>query len=301
MLKLRIVSRNSPLAIAQAEIVKQEIYELYPETAVEIIGITTAGDKILDKTLDKIGGKGLFIKELQHCLINGEADLAVHSLKDVPMSQTSEFIIPAVLKRIDVTDCFVSNAYDKLDNLPSGAVVGTSSARRIALLKHYYPLLEVKMLRGNVQTRLAKLDSGGYDGIILASAGLKRLGLEHRIRQSLDTKLFVPAIGQGALAIEIMSNRLDLMLLLAKLDDEDTCVAVETEREVGRLLGVDCGVPIGVYANISGDIINLSAMVANNERNKFIVASVSDVKHNYLNLAHSLVVELKYKGVDDLL
>ncbi|MFN8770560.1 MAG: hydroxymethylbilane synthase [Neisseriaceae bacterium] len=296
MEKLRIISRNSPLAIAQSKLVSEQINALYPDLFIEIIGITTEGDKILDKHLDKIGGKGLFVKELQQKLLDGEADIAVHSLKDLPHETFSEFIIPAVLKREDVSDCFISNHYDKLADLPKGAIIGTSSARRIALVNHYYPHLKIKMLRGNVGTRLAKLDNGDYDGIILASAGLKRLNLTSRIKETLDPNTFVPAIGQGALAIEILSNRLDLMILLAKLDDNDTWLEVETEREVGKLLGADCSMPIGVHANVAENgKFNLTAMVFND---KFFTVSVSDCKDNYLSLAKTIIKELKNKGLN---
>ncbi|MBY0379397.1 MAG: hydroxymethylbilane synthase, partial [Burkholderiales bacterium] len=200
------------------------------------------------------------------------------------------------------TDSFVSNAYNRLSAMPCGSTIGTSSARRTAILKHYYPHLEIKLLRGNVQTRLNKLDNGEYDGIILASAGLKRLNLQSRIKEALDSNKFIPAIGQGALAIEILSSRLDLMVLLASLDDNDTFIATEAEREVGRLLGADCSVPIGVYAKIlhNGEL-HLSAVVANNNDGKFITASVSDNKENYLSIAKSTVKILKDKGVENIL
>ena len=296
MNKLRIISRNSKLALVQASFVSDKIKELYPDLEIEIIGITTQGDKILDKTLDKIGGKGLFIKELQQHLLDGTADLAVHSLKDLPAESFADFIIPAVLPRIDARDCFVSNTYSRIDDMPFGSVVGTSSARRVALLQQYYPNLKVKMLRGNIQTRLNKLDNKEYDGIILAVAGLKRLGLDSRINHTLDPKKFVPAIGQGVLALEILSKRLDLMLLLAMLDDNKTYLETEVERNVGKLLGASCSVPIGVFANIQDNQLFLSAIVANNGNHKFIKASISDNKENYLNMSTILVDELKHKG-----
>lgn len=293
--KLRVISRNSPLAIAQAKLVCAQINEYFPDWDIELTGVTTEGDRVLDRSLDKIGGKGLFVKEIQQKLLSNEADVAVHSLKDMPSEIFSDFIIPAVLKRADATDCFVSNKYNKLEDMPEGAVIGTSSARRIAIIKHYYPHLSIKMLRGNVDTRLAKLDKGEYDGIILASAGLKRLNLEHRIKESLNPQIFIPAIGQGILALEILSNRLDLMILLATLDDNDTWIEAESEREVGRLLGANCSVPIGAYASINKDgAFNLSAMIA---YDKFISASVSDCQANYLSLAKTVVKKLKQNGL----
>ncbi|MCE2706716.1 MAG: hydroxymethylbilane synthase [Proteobacteria bacterium] len=301
MQELKIISRNSPLAMAQANFVKEKINVLYPEFKIKIIGITTIGDKILDKALDKIGGKGLFIKELQQQLLDAEADLAVHSFKDVPVIGFSEFVIPAVLQRGDATDCFISNKYNKLEEMPDGAVLGTSSARRIALIKQHYPNLKIKMLRGNVQTRLSKLDNNEYDGIILASAGLIRLNLDNRIKQKLAANFFIPAPGQGAIAIEVLSSRLDLMLLLANLDDNDTFLATGAEREVGRLIGSDCSVPIGVHAYIIGPNMYITAIVANNETGEFCISSCSGIKVNYLSLAKNIVSQLISSGVEKIL
>jgi hydroxymethylbilane synthase len=301
MQELKIVSRNSPLAMAQANFVKEQINLLYPELQVKIIGITTIGDKILDKALDKVGGKGLFIKELQQKLLKQQADIAVHSFKDVPVVGFPEFAIPAVLARADATDCFVSNKYNKLEDMPKGAVLGTSSARRIALIKQHYPYLEVKILRGNVQTRLAKMDNNEYDGVILASAGLIRLNLEGRIKQRLAANLFIPAPGQGAIAIEVLSSRLDLMLLMSGLDDNDTFLSTGAEREVGRLIGADCSVPIGVHAYIVGSQMHIIAIVANNETGEFCVSSLSDNKSNYLDLARQVVAQLICRGAERIL
>lgn len=301
MQTLKIISRNSELALVQAEFVKERIIELYPELKVEIIGITTKGDKFLDKSLDKIGGKGLFVKELQQQLLKRNADLAVHSLKDLPVVSKGDFVIPAILKRYDPSDAFISNKYNRLEDMPKNTVIGTSSPRRIALIKQYFPHLSVKLLRGNVQTRLTKLDQGEFDGIILATAGIIRLGLEDRIKQKLDVNKFIPAIGQGALAIEVLSTRLDLLLLLNKLEDCNTYIATSTEQEVGRLVGATCNLPIGVHAEISGNNINLNVMIANNDTGKSCTISASNVKDNYLGLAQSVVNEMAANGLSEIL
>lgn len=245
----------------QANHVAALLNKLYPEIPTRIIGIKTDGDRILDKSLNKIGGKGLFVKELEHSLINEEADLAVHSLKDLPAKLVSEFELAAVLPREDASDAFLSNNFLTLESMPNGAIIGTSSVRRIAFLKKYYSGLETKLLRGNIDTRLNKLDSGEYDGIILATAGLKRLGLEHRITQKLAIDKFIPAIAQGALAIEILANNNELRQLLMPLNDNNTFVTVTVEREIGYYLGASCSVPIAVHAIITGSQIRVQAML----------------------------------------
>jgi hydroxymethylbilane synthase len=301
MKQLRIISRNSSLALRQSELVKAEINKIYPDLKIKIRGVTTKGDKILTKSLDKIGGKGLFVKELQKRLLDGKADLAVHSLKDMPAKELADFIMVAVLKREDARDCFVSNRFSNLSQVPAGGVIGTSSSRRIALLKHHYPALEVKLLRGNIQTRLDRLDAHKYDGIILATAGLIRLGLEHRIKQYLSVEQFIPAIGQGAIVLEVLPSRLDLMLLLANLDDNDTYILTEAERMVGRILGVDCSVPVGVHATLtSHNTIKLSAIVATNADNPPIFTSVEGSKSNYLDLPLMIIDNLRTMGLCEM-
>src|SRR5438094_2044326 len=224
--KLIIASRESRLAMWQATHVRDRLAILYPQCSIEILGMTTRGDQILDKTLSKVGGKGLFVKELEVAMAEGRADLAVHSLKDVPMELPPGFELAAVLEREDPRDAFVSNDYASLDALPAGAVVGTSSLRRQALIAARYPQLVIKPLRGNLDTRLGKLDRGDYAAIILAAAGLKRLGLHDRIRAFMDTTESLPAAGQGAMAIEVPAGRADLHRLLAPLNHEATAQAV---------------------------------------------------------------------------
>ena len=246
--ELVIASRESRLAMWQAEFVRGALRKLYPSCDVRILGMTTRGDQILDRTLSKVGGKGLFVKELESALAERRADLAVHSLKDVPMSLPEGFALAAVMEREDARDAFVSNDYESLDALPAGSVVGTSSLRREAILRSRYPHLVVQPLRGNLDTRLAKLDRGDYAAIILAAAGLKRLGLADRIRALLDPEDSLPAAGQGALGIEIRADRADLAAWLAPLKHEPTRLAVEAERAVSRALGGSCDVPLAAHA-----------------------------------------------------
>ena len=246
--QLVIASRESRLAMWQAEHVRDALRKLYPSCDVRILGMTTRGDQILDRTLSKVGGKGLFVKELENALADGRADLAVHSLKDVPMELPEGFALTAVLEREDARDAFVSNDHASLGALPPGSVVGTSSLRREAMLRARYPHLVVEPLRGNLDTRLAKLDRGDYAAIILAAAGLKRLGLGQRIRALIDADDSLPAAGQGALGIEIRSDRDVLAAQLAPLAHAPTRFAVEAERAVSRALGGSCDVPLAAYA-----------------------------------------------------
>ena len=226
--------------------------------------MTTRGDQILDRALSKVGGKGLFVKELEVAMAEGRADLAVHSLKDVPMELPEGFALAAVLEREDPRDAFVSNDYASLDELPPGAVVGTSSLRRQALIAARYPQLVIKPLRGNLDTRLGKLDRGDYAAIILAAAGLKRLGLPQRIRSLLEPESSLPAAGQGAMAIEIAERNdgLDLLALLAPLNHEATAQAVTAERKVSKVFGGSCQIPLAAFATVDGAEMHLRAMVA---------------------------------------
>lgn len=244
---LVIASRESPLAMWQARYIQTQLQLLYPQCTVNILGMTTQGDQILDKTLFKIGGKGLFIKELEQALQDGRADLAVHSIKDVPMMLPEGFALAAIGERANPFDAFISNTYDDLSTLPEGAIVGTSSLRREAQIRARFPHLIIKPLRGNVQTRLSKLDSGEYDAIILAAAGLERLGLENRIRSSLSPSDSLPAAGQGALGIEIATHRSDLINVLLPLNHAKTAACVTAERALARALGGSCQVPLAAY------------------------------------------------------
>jgi hydroxymethylbilane synthase len=260
--KLIIASRESRLAMWQAETVRARLLELYPHSTVEILGMTTRGDQILDRTLSKVGGKGLFVKELEVAMEEGRADLAVHSLKDVPMELPEGFTLAAVLEREDPRDAFVSNDYDSLEALPPGSIIGTSSLRRQALIAARFPQLQIHPLRGNLDTRLAKLDRGEYAAIILAAAGLKRLGMAERIRAFIDPAQSLPAPGQGAMAIEIRSGRDELMQLLAPLNHADTENAVRAERQLSRSFGGSCQIPLAAYATVDQHALTLTAMVA---------------------------------------
>ena len=257
-MKLTIATRESRLALWQAEHVKALLTELGHE--VTLLGMTTQGDQILDRSLSKVGGKGLFVKELEVAIEQGRADLAVHSLKDVPMALPEGFILACVMEREDPRDALVSNHYANLTELPQGAVVGTSSLRRVALLRALRPDLRIEPLRGNLDTRLRKLDEGLYDAIVLAAAGLMRLGLASRIRAVFEPHEMLPAAGQGALGIEILSERADVMQLLAPLAHSATWLRVAAERAVSRAMGGSCSMPLAAYATLHGEQLNIEAI-----------------------------------------
>ncbi|WP_322050803.1 hydroxymethylbilane synthase [Paraburkholderia bannensis] len=269
---LVIASRESRLAMWQAEHVQAALHKLYPSCDVKIVGMTTRGDQILDRTLSKVGGKGLFVKELEQALAEGHADLAVHSLKDVPMTLPEGFALTAIMEREDPRDAFVSNDFDSLAALPPGAVVGTSSLRRESMIRARYPHLDVKPLRGNLDTRLSKLDRGDYAAIILAAAGLKRLGLGSRIRALLSPEDSLPAAGQGALGIEIRADRADVAAWLAPLHDDATAKAVEAERMVSRALGGSCSVPLAAYAQWQDGKLALRGTIATPNASQVLAA-----------------------------
>lgn len=273
--KLIIASRASRLAMWQAEHVRDRLGALYPQCRIEILGMTTRGDQILDRTLSKVGGKGLFIKELEVALEQGRADLAVHSLKDMPMDLPPGFELAAVLQRADPRDALVSNDYDSLAQLPAGAVVGTSSLRRQALIAARHPELVIKPLRGNLDTRLAKLDRGDYAAIILAAAGLTRLGLTARIRAVIAPEENLPAPGQGAMAIEIVQGRPELLEMFAPLNHLATALAVRAERSVSRLFGGSCQIPLAAFATVDGNNMHLRAMVATPDGTRMASAEVT--------------------------
>jgi hydroxymethylbilane synthase len=254
---LTIATRESRLALWQAEHVQALLRE--KGHAVELLGMTTQGDQILDRSLSKVGGKGLFVKELEMALEQGLADLAVHSLKDVPMDLPTGFELVAVMEREDPRDAWVSGAYARLEDLPLGAVVGTSSLRRTVLLRALRPDLKIEPLRGNLDTRLRKLDEGQYAGIVLAAAGLKRLGLSHRIRHIFSTDQMLPAAGQGALGLEIRADRSDVAQALSFLAHRETWLAVAAERAVSRALGGSCSMPLAAHAQHQGDQLLIRA------------------------------------------
>lgn len=258
---LRIATRKSPLALWQSEHVAERLQAAHPGLHVELIPMSTRGDEVLDRSLAAIGGKGLFLKELELAILRGEADCAVHSLKDVPMELDAPFVLPAILPRHDPADGFVSNLYASLDALPLGARVGTSSLRRQAQLRALRPDLELLDLRGNVNTRLAKLDNGGYDAIVLAVAGLERLGLEQRIMARLTAPQWLPAPAQGAVAVECDGGKPAVMQLFAALDDATTRSCVEAERAMNRALHGSCHVPVAAIAVWQGDDLHLQGLV----------------------------------------
>lgn len=257
MTALTIATRESRLALWQAEHVKA-LLEQHGHT-VTLLGMTTRGDQILDRTLSKVGGKGLFVKELEVALEEGRADLAVHSLKDVPMELPEGFVLGAVMAREDPRDAWVSPQYAHWQDLPQGARVGTSSLRRVVLLRALRPDLCIEPLRGNLDTRLRKLDDGGYDGIVLAAAGLKRLGLASRIRHIFEPEEMLPAAGQGALGIEVRANRPELQAVLAPLVDTATWLRVSAERAVSRAMGGSCSMPLAAFATLDGQRLQLRA------------------------------------------
>jgi hydroxymethylbilane synthase len=263
--RLTIATRESALALWQAEHVRAQLSSRYRGTSVELLGITTQGDRIVDRPLATIGGKGLFIKELETALREGRADLAVHSLKDVPMELPEGFVLAAISSREDPRDALVSNRDDSLASMPAGSVVGTSSLRREAQLRERHPNLRIESLRGNVHTRLRKLDEGRYHAIILAAAGLKRLGLGTRIRALLDADESLPAPGQGALAIECRVDRLDVQGALAPLADRATTLATMAERAFSRALGGSCHTPLAAYAEWEEDRLWLRGLLASRD------------------------------------
>jgi hydroxymethylbilane synthase len=254
---LVIATRESRLALWQAEHVKALLEQRGHQ--VSLLGMTTKGDQILDRSLSKVGGKGLFVKELEVALEQGDADLAVHSLKDVPMDLPDGFALGCVMEREDPRDAFVSNRHASFAALPQGAIVGTSSLRRVVLLRAQRPDLKIEPLRGNLDTRLRKLDDGQYDAIVLAAAGLKRLGLGGRIREVFEPDQMLPAAGQGALGIEVRADRRDLLDILAPLAHQGTWLAVAAERAVSRAMGGSCSMPLAAYATLSGEYLQLRA------------------------------------------
>ncbi|MGH8492943.1 MAG: hydroxymethylbilane synthase [Moraxellaceae bacterium] len=271
---LRIATRKSPLALWQAEFVRAELMRLHVGLSVELVTFTTQGDKILDTPLAKIGGKGLFVKELEVALLDGRADIAVHSMKDVPMEFPEGLGLLAIGEREDPRDAFVSNNYASIDALPAGAVVGTSSLRRQCQLRHRRPDLVIKDLRGNVNTRLAKLDAGEYDALILASAGLKRLGFHERIRSNIAPEFSLPAVGQGALGIEARLGDTRIAELLAPLNHAETSARVRAERAMNRRLQGGCQVPIAGFAEIHGSELHLRALVGSVDGREIITDEI---------------------------
>lgn len=299
--RIVIASRKSRLALWQSEHVAQALRRMYPHCDVSILGVTTRGDQILDRPLAEVGGKGLFIKELEVALEEGRADLAVHSAKDVPMQLPQGFCLAAFTLREDPRDCLVSNLSASLEALPAGSIVGTSSLRREAQLRERYPGLEVKPLRGNLDTRLAKLDRGECQAMVLAAAGLKRLGLAARIRAMLEPEQSLPAPGQGALAIECREDRSDLRQRLASLEDPATSACVRAERALSRALSGDCQLPLAAYAVASGTQIRLRGLVAKPDGSRVVRAESSGPISEPESLGATLAGTLRNLGADAIL
>jgi hydroxymethylbilane synthase len=299
--RLVIASRQSRLALWQAEHVRAFLLQLYPQCDVSILGLSTRGDEILDRSLAKIGGKGLFVKELENALSAGHADLAVHSMKDVPMTLPPGFIMAAIGERDDARDAFVSNRFESLAALPPGSVVGSSSLRRESQIRARFPHLEVQPLRGNVETRLKKLDDGQYAAIILAAAGLKRLGLASRIRSPMSIDDSMPAAGQGALGIEIAAGRDELGAQLAPFNHRESELCVRAEREVSRVLGGSCQIPLGAYATLAGDRLELAAFVATADGSRMAHAKAGGIAGEPEALGIAVADELKRRGASEIL
>jgi hydroxymethylbilane synthase len=299
--RIVIATRESRLALWQAEHVRDLLHKLYPSCQVELLGMTTRGDQILDRPLAKVGGKGLFVKELETALLDRSADIAVHSMKDVPMTLEPAFALVATGPREVPLDAFVSNKYARIDDLPPGAVVGTSSLRREAQLRAAYPYLAVSSLRGNLDTRLRKLDEGQYDAIILAAAGLTRLGLKERIRSTIPAEASLPAAGQGALGIEALADRPEVAAWLAPLDDPATAACVRAERAVSRALAGSCEVPLGAFAQYEAGQLRLRGLVATPDGARIARAERSGPAADPEALARELVAELRAQGAEEIL
>lgn len=302
--RIRIATRKSPLALWQAEHVANRLETLFPEIQTKLIKMVTKGDKILDAPLAKIGGKGLFVKELEHGMLNGSADIAVHSMKDVPVEFPEGLHLAAILDREDPTDAFVSNKYPSLEQLPNTARIGTSSLRRQCQIKEKFPDAEILSLRGNVNTRLSKLDAGEYDAIILASAGLKRLGMGARITQSLDTSTSLPAIGQGAIGIECRKNDVETNALLLALHDKDTAIRVTAERAMNARLNGGCQVPIAGFAELLGDKLVMRGLVGSPDGSLLYRAerkgNITDAEEIGTAIANDLLAQGADKILQDL-
>ena len=298
---LKIATRQSPLALWQANYVKDRLQQQYPDLTVELVPMVTKGDVILDSPLAKIGGKGLFVKELENALLNKEADIAVHSMKDVPMQFPEGLGLAVICQREDPRDAFVSHSYRTFAELPQGAVVGTSSLRRQCQLKALRPDLDIRSLRGNVGTRLSKLDNGDYDAIILASAGLIRLGLADRIASFIDVEQSLPAAGQGAVGIECRTDDMQVHALLAPLADAETTYCVRAERAMNNHLQGGCQVPIGGYAVLRQGQLYLRALVGDIDGSRIIRAEGKSAVENAEILGVQIAEQLLAQGADKIL
>ncbi|SCZ66749.1 hydroxymethylbilane synthase [Thiohalomonas denitrificans] len=300
---IRIATRKSQLALWQAEFVASALKHAHSGLEVELVAMESKGDKILDVPLAKVGGKGLFIKELEDGILRGDADIAVHSMKDVPVEEEipEGLHVPVVCIREDPRDAFVSNHHDSFEALPEGAVVGTSSLRRQSQIMALRPDLQVKFLRGNVNTRLAKLDNGDYDAIVLAAAGLKRLRFEDRITQILDTSVSLPAVGQGAVGIECRSDDPAVNELIAVLDHRETHIRVSAERAMSRRLEGGCQVPLAGYAELEHGVIVLRGLVARPDGTEVVRGNISGRPEDAEELGRVLAEDLLSRGAGEIL
>ena len=300
-MKIRIATRKSALALWQAEHVASLLDELPEVDAVELVPMSTRGDEILDRSLQKIGGKGLFIKELEIAMQRGDADIAVHSMKDVPAEMPEGFCLAAMLERANHADALVSPNGEQLDDLPEGALIGSSSLRRQAQLRLLRPDLRVEPLRGNVNTRLAKLDAGNYDAIILAAAGLERLEFDDRISQVFAPDEMLPAAAQGVVGIECREDATELRKILAQLNHPTSVRTTLAERAIARVLDASCQSPVATYATIAGDAMNVTALVAMPDGTRAIRDSVSGAAHQAEQLGEALAARLLEQGARELL
>jgi hydroxymethylbilane synthase len=298
---IRIATRESRLALWQAEHVAALLCQHHPGLTVELVPMTTRGDQVLDTTLAKIGGKGLFIKELEAALLEDRADIAVHSMKDVPAQLSTGFEIVAVLAREDPRDALVSADYVRIDDIPADSIVGTSSLRRQAQLQHARPDLRVEPVRGNVETRLRKLDHGHFAAILLAAAGLKRLGLEHRIAGYLPCEVSLPAVGQGAVGVECLAGNVTVARLLAPLQDDDTRHCVDAERAFAEGLGASCESPVAGFAEIAAGELFLRGLVATRDGASLLHGDVRGPAANAVALGAALAATLFERGAAALL
>lgn len=299
--RLRIVTRESPLALWQANHVRERLLALHDGLVVEVTGVKTEADRFQNRTLASMGGKGAFVKELEEALLSGRGDLAVHSMKDVTVDMPEELALPVMLRRDDPGDAFVSNHHDSLDALPDGANVGTSSLRRSCQIRHARPDLNVRDIRGNVGTRLRKLDEGQYDALVLATSGLTRLQLEDRIRSRLAPAQLLPAIGQGALGIETRRDDAEVLSLLAGLNDEETRICVSAERAMSRRLNGGCLAPVAGYATLQDDRLHITALVGRPDGTELVQDTISGPADQGEALGEELGRRLLAQGADRIL
>lgn len=299
--RIRIATRKSALAMWQSNFVRAELIKLHPELEVELIGVTTRGDRIQNRPLSEIGGKGLFIKELEVALGENRADIAVHSMKDVPMQIPTEFSIDTICRRAEARDAFISNNFNSMADIPPGGTIGTSSLRRKSQLQSAYPELDFVDLRGNVDTRIGKLDAGNYDGIILAAAGLERLGLGSRITTLLEMAECLPAAGQGAIGIEHRTEDGEVEMLISALNDQDSRTAVSCERAMMQRLLANCDVPVAAFAFVRAGQIKLTGLVASDDGSKILRGEKTGDARRALQVGKDLAEHLLEEGAGEIL